>query len=63
MYVIVRGRVCAQIQSPEYGNLPVVVAMMCDGDQFGELSLINLEMLEDNKSKIGEVNLAQDSKG
>jgi hypothetical protein len=60
--VILRGRVCAQIQSPEYGNLPVVVATMNDGEQFGELSLINLEKIEGNASNLNEVNLAEEQK-
>ena len=42
LYVILKGRVAIQIQSKEYGNLPVVVATRQDGEQFGELSLIAL---------------------
>ncbi len=42
LYVILKGRVAVSINSPEYGNLPVVVATLNDGEQFGELSLISL---------------------
>ena len=42
LYVILKGRVAVQINAPEYGHLPVVVATLSDGDQFGELSLINM---------------------
>jgi CRP-like cAMP-binding protein len=40
LYVILKGRVAVQIQSVEYGKLPVVITTLNDGDQFGELSLI-----------------------
>ena len=43
MYIILKGRVAVQINSPEYGNLPVVVTTLNDGDQFGELALINMD--------------------
>ena len=45
LYVIVKGRVAVQINSKEYGNLPVVVTTLNDGDQFGELSLISLNKI------------------
>ena len=40
-----------QINTPEYGNLPVVVATLNDGEQFGELSLISLNKLQDSAMK------------
>ena len=49
--MILKGRVAVQINSAEYGNLPVVVATLNDGDQFGELSLISLAKLQDNGNK------------
>jgi len=41
MYIILKGRVVVEKQSPEYGNLPLVVAILKDGFHFGELSLID----------------------
>jgi CRP-like cAMP-binding protein len=43
LYLIVKGRVAVERQAPEYGNLPVVIATLGDGEQFGELSLISLD--------------------
>jgi hypothetical protein len=31
MYVIVKGRVAVEKRAPEYGNLPLVVALLRDG--------------------------------
>lgn len=45
LYVILKGRIAVQINSSEYGNLPVVVATLNDGEQFGELSLIKLDAI------------------
>jgi CRP-like cAMP-binding protein len=55
LYVIIKGRVAVQILSVDYGRMPVVVATLCDGDQFGELSLISLNKVQDNSNKQGEV--------
>ena len=55
LYVILKGRVAVQINSQEYGHLPVVVATLSDGDQFGELSLINMNKVQDHSNKQGEV--------
>jgi len=41
MYVIVKGRVAVEKKSIEIGNLPIVKALLTDGDHFGELSLID----------------------
>ncbi len=49
-----KGRVSVHVNSKDYGNMPVVVATLDDGDQFGELSLIKLSNLHDN-SKQGEI--------
>ena len=45
MYVILKGRVAVEKTSPEYDNLPLVVALLKDGEHFGELSLIDREKL------------------
>ena len=45
MYVIVKGRVAVEKTSPECDNLPRVVALLKDGEHFGELSLIDREKL------------------
>ena len=47
MYIILKGRVVVEKKSKEYGNLPLVIALLKDGQHFGELSLINQE-------KVGE---------
>jgi CRP-like cAMP-binding protein len=48
LYVILKGRVAVQIQgSREYGRMPVVVATLGDGEQFGELSLISMNRVQD----------------
>ena len=41
MYIILKGRVVVEKKSQEYGNLPLVVAILKDGYHFGELSLID----------------------
>ena len=55
MYVILKGRVAVQQTSEEFGNLPRVVYIKTDGEQFGELSLID-------QDKVGELNLDPSSK-
>lgn len=46
MYVILKGRVVVEKKSPESGNLPIVVAILKDGDHFGELGLIDQDKLD-----------------
>lgn len=41
MYVILKGRVAVEKTQKEQGNLPVVQALLNDGDHFGELGLID----------------------
>lgn len=41
MYVIIKGRVAVEKTTKEQGNLPVVQAILTDGDHFGELGLID----------------------
>ena len=41
MYVIIKGRVAVQIKEESAGNIPVVVALLKDGEHFGELGLID----------------------
>jgi CRP-like cAMP-binding protein len=55
LYVILKGRVAVQINSKEFGSLPVVIATLSDGDHFGELSLISLSRVQDNSNKQQEV--------
>lgn len=43
MYIILKGRVA--VEKTEYGGLPLVVALLCDGAQFGELSLVDQKKL------------------
>ena len=41
MYIIVKGRVAVEKKSEEYGMFPLVVALLKDGEHFGELDLID----------------------
>ena len=41
MYIILKGRVAVEKKTAEYGHLPVVEALLKDGDHFGELGLID----------------------
>ena len=43
MYVILKGSVAVEIKSPDIGNLPIIVALLKDGEHFGELGLIKME--------------------
>lgn len=38
MYVIVKGRVAFELESPDYGNMPIVIQTMGDGEAFGQLT-------------------------
>jgi len=51
LYIILKGRVAVEITSPELANMPVVVTTLNDGDQFGELSLIKMEKIQDNSKQ------------
>lgn len=51
MYVILKGRVAVEIKSKETGNLPLVIAILEDGQHFGELSLIDQEKVVNNTRK------------
>lgn len=46
MYVIIKGRVDVEKKSPDSGDLPISVAVLSDGDHFGELSLIDQEKVD-----------------
>ena len=41
MYVIIKGRVACEVTSVDWANMPIVIATKKDGDQFGELSLLD----------------------
>lgn len=41
MYIILKGRVAVEKKTAECGFLPVVQALLKDGDHFGELGLID----------------------
>lgn len=45
MYVILKGRVAVEKRTAEQGNLPVVEALLNDGDHFGELGLIDQDLI------------------
>jgi hypothetical protein len=51
MYVILKGRVAVEKKSKETGNLPLVIAILEDGQHFGELSLIDQEKVVNNTRK------------
>jgi len=55
MYVIVKGRVAVEKKSPETNWFPRVVALLKDGDHFGELGLIDQEKL-DKTGSMGDFN-------
>ena len=61
MYVILKGRVSVEKRAPEYGNFPIVLALLKDGDHFGELGLIDQEKIEQQINEAehpdGEVNV------
>ena len=42
MFIILKGKVAVQIKHEEY-NQPYIIALLKDGDQFGELGLIDQE--------------------
>ena len=46
MYVILKGRVA--VEKLQYGprNLPIIVALLKDGEHFGELGLIDQEKID-----------------
>lgn len=48
MYIILKGRVNVQQRSKEHGNLPVVKYVKNDGEQFGELGLIDQGKVDDH---------------
>lgn len=58
LYIIIKGRVAVQINSVEYGRLPIVVSTLNDGDQFGELSLISVNNIQDHSNKQGEFHIS-----
>jgi len=41
MYIILKGRVAVLQRSEESGNMPRVVYIKNDGEQFGEMSLLD----------------------
>ena len=43
MYIIVKGRVAFEVKLARYGHLPVVIALVSDGESFGHVSLNDLE--------------------
>lgn len=48
MYVILKGRVAVEKKSEECLGHPIIVALLKDGDHFGELGLIDQTNIEDN---------------
>lgn len=46
MYIIVKGRVSCVIRQAGFENFPVTVAILSDGDHFGELGLVNQRKLD-----------------
>jgi len=46
------------MNSVEYGRLPIVVSTLNDGDQFGELSLISVNNIQDHSNKQGEFHIS-----
>ena len=48
MYVILKGRISVIITSNDTANMPSVVAILGDGDHFGELSLIDQDKVDKN---------------
>ena len=52
MYIILKGRVAVEKRTAEYGHLPVVEALLKDGDHFGELGLIDQNIIR-NQTKAG----------
>jgi len=55
MYVILKGRVAVEKKSQEYGNLPIIVALLKDGEHFGELGLIDQERIDKQTKEVGPV--------
>lgn len=53
MYVILKGRVAVEKKSIEYGNLPIIVALLKDGEHFGELGLIDQEKIDRYTKDVG----------
>lgn len=41
MYIIIKGRVTVEILRKDLEDHPVIVAILSDGDHFGELGVIN----------------------
>lgn len=39
VYVVVKGRVALEVSSARYGGLPLVMALVSDGESFGHISL------------------------
>ena len=50
MYVILKGRVTVTSSKNNYKDIPVVLTILSDGDQFGELSVVDESRL---KSALG----------
>lgn len=55
MYVILKGRVAVEKKSQEYGNLPIIVALLKDGEHFGELGLIDQARIDKQTKEVGTV--------
>lgn len=55
MYVILKGRVAVEKKSQEYGNLPIIVALLKDGEHFGELGLIDQDRIDKQTKEVGIV--------
>jgi len=58
MYVILKGRVA--VEKLQYGprNLPIIVALLKDGEHFGELGLIDQEKID---KQLVDINVTKDS--
>jgi len=53
MYVILKGRVAVEKASKECSNYPVIVALLKDGDHFGELGIVDTSNIDKNIKDTG----------
>ena len=53
MYVVLKGRVAVEKKLPEISNMPVVVALLKDGDHFGELGIVNTSNIDESIKDTG----------
>jgi CRP-like cAMP-binding protein len=53
MYIILKGRVAVEKAMAEVSNMPVVVALLKDGDHFGELGTVSTQNIDENIKDTG----------